>query len=29
MANLKYKYVSYKRLDPWANFLSLSADIAK
>ena len=26
---LKYKYVSYKRLDPWANFLSLSADMAQ
>ena len=26
---LKFKYVSYKRLDPWANFLSLSADMAQ
>ena len=26
---LKYKYVSYKRLDPWANFFSLAADITQ
>ena len=26
---LKFKYVSYKRLDPWSNFFSLAADIAQ
>tara|TARA_R100001443_G_scaffold4319_2_gene12768 strand:+ start:3063 stop:6767 length:3705 start_codon:yes stop_codon:yes gene_type:complete len=26
---LKYRYVSYKRLDPWASFLSMSADAAE
>ena len=26
---LKYKYMSYKRLDPWANFFSLAADITQ
>ena len=26
---LAYKYVSYKRLDPFAMFLSTSADLAK
>ena len=27
--NLKYRYVSYKRLDPWASYLSMSADMAE
>ena len=27
--NLKYRYVSYRRLDPWASYLSMSADMAE
>tara|TARA_B100000927_G_scaffold89773_1_gene72616 strand:+ start:34 stop:2943 length:2910 start_codon:yes stop_codon:yes gene_type:complete len=26
---IKYKYVSYKRLEPWASYLALSADFAR
>lgn len=26
---IKYKYVSYKRLEPYANFLAISADVAR
>ena len=26
---VKYKYVSYKRLEPWASYLALSADFAR